>query len=78
MVPWGEATTDAMEESQASPREGRQHEVTKTRQVKKSMWLFWLALLIAIAFGCSFLAPSSGLHASALRALEASVSELSR
>ena len=42
------------------------------------MWLFWLALLIAIAFGCSFLAPSSGLHASALRAFEASVSELSR
>ena len=44
----------------------------------KQMWLFWLALLIAIAFGCSFLAPSSGLHASALRAFEASVSELSR
>ena len=42
------------------------------------MWLFWLALLIAVAFGCSFLAPSSGLHASALRAFEASVSELSR
>ena len=42
------------------------------------MWLCWLALLIAVAFGCSFLAPSSGLHASALRAFEASVSELSR
>ena len=42
------------------------------------MWFFWLALLIAIAFACSFLAPSSGLHASALRAFEASVSELSR
>ena len=42
------------------------------------MWLFWLALLIAIAFGCSFLAPGSGLHASALRAFESSVSALSR
>ena len=42
------------------------------------MWLFWLALLIAVAFGCSFLAPSSDLHASALRAFESSVSALSR
>ena len=42
------------------------------------MWLFWLALLIAVAFGCSFLAPSSDLHASALRAFDASVSMLSR
>ena len=41
------------------------------------MWLFWLALLIAVAFGCSFLAPSSDLHASALRAFESSVSALS-
>ena len=40
--------------------------------------LWWLVLLVAIAFGCSFLAPGSGLHASALRAVEASVSELSR
>ena len=42
------------------------------------MWLFWLALLIAVAFGCSFLAPSSDLHASALRAFDSSVSTLSR
>ena len=42
------------------------------------MWLCWLALLIAIAFGCSFLAPGSGLHASALRAFDSSVSMLSR
>ena len=42
------------------------------------MWLRWLALLIAIAFGCSFLAPGSGLHASALRAFDSSVSMLSR
>ena len=42
------------------------------------MWLCWLALLVAIAFGCSFLAPGSGLHASALRAFDSSVSMLSR
>ena len=43
------------------------------------MWLFfWLALLIAIAFGCSFLAPSSDLHTSALRAFDSSISTLSR
>ena len=42
------------------------------------MWLFWLALLIAVAFGCSFLAPSSVLHASALRAFDSSISTLSR
>ena len=42
------------------------------------MWLFWLALLIAVAFGCSLLAPSSDLHASALRAFDSSVSTLSR
>ena len=40
--------------------------------------LWWLVLLVAIAFGCSFLAPGSGLHASALRAFDSSVSMLSR
>ncbi len=42
------------------------------------LWIFWLALLIAIAVGCSFLAPSSGLHHSALRAFDSSVFLLSR
>ena len=42
------------------------------------MWLFWLALLLAVAFGRSLLAPNTGLRASAPRAFEASVSELSR
>ena len=42
------------------------------------LWLCWLALLIAIAVGCSFLAPGSGLHHSALRAFDSSVFLLSR
>lgn len=42
------------------------------------LWLCWLALLIAIAVGCSFLAPGSSLHQSALRAFDSSVFTLSR
>ena len=42
------------------------------------MWLFWLAILVAIAFGCTFLAPDSGLHNSALQAFDSSVRMLSR
>ena len=41
------------------------------------LWL-WLALLIVIAVGCSFLASGSGLHHSALRAFDSSVFLLSR
>eukprot|EP00975_Prorocentrum_lima_P061416 12874214-Prorocentrum_lima.AAC.1 len=42
------------------------------------LWVCWLALLIAIAFECSFLAPGSGLPKSALQAFDSSVSMLSR
>ena len=42
------------------------------------MWLCWLAILVAIAFGCTFLAPDSGLHKSALQAFDSSVRMLSR
>ena len=38
----------------------------------------WLAILVAIAFGCTFLAPDSGLHKSALQAFDSSVRMLSR
>jgi len=41
------------------------------------LWL-WLAILVAVAIGCSFLAPGSGLHQSALRAFDSSVFMLSR
>ena len=44
----------------------------------KMMWLCWIVLLVAIAFGCSSLAPGSGLHKSALRAFDASVFMLGR
>ena len=40
--------------------------------------LWWLVVLIAIALCCSFLAPASGLHKSALQAFESSVDMLSR
>ena len=40
--------------------------------------LWWLLLILAIAFGCSFLAPDSGLTKSALETLESSVCMLSR
>ncbi len=40
--------------------------------------LWWLVLLLAIAFCCSFVAPDSGLHNSALQALDSSVGTLSR
>ena len=40
--------------------------------------LWWLVLLIAIALCCSFLAPASGLHKSALQAFDSSVGMLSR
>ena len=40
--------------------------------------LWWLVMLLAIAFCCSFLAPDSGLHKSALQALDSSVCMLSR
>ena len=39
---------------------------------------WWLVMLLAIAFCCSFLAPDSGLHNSALQALDSSVCLLSR
>ena len=40
--------------------------------------LWWLVVLIAIALCCSFVAPASGLHKSALQAFESSVGMLSR
>ena len=40
--------------------------------------LWWLVILLAIAFCCSFVAPDSGLHNSALQALDSSVGVLSR
>ena len=40
--------------------------------------LWWLVILLAIAFCCSFVAPDSGLHKSALQAFESSVGMLSR
>ena len=40
--------------------------------------LWWLVILLAIAFCCSFLAPDSGLHKSALQAFDSSVGVLSR
>ena len=40
--------------------------------------LLWLAILLAIAFCCSFVAPESGLHKSALQAFDSSVGVLSR
>ena len=40
--------------------------------------LWWLVMLLAIAFCCSFLAPDSGLHKSALQAFDSSVGVLSR
>ena len=40
--------------------------------------LWWLVILLAIAFCCSFLAPDWGLHNSALQALDSSVCMLSR
>ena len=40
--------------------------------------LWWLVMLLAIAFCCSFLAPDSGLRISALQALDSSVGMLSR
>ena len=40
--------------------------------------LWWLVLLLAIAFCCSFVAPDSGLHNLALQALDSSVCMLSR
>ena len=40
--------------------------------------LWWLVFLLAIAFCCSFVAPDSGLHNSALQALDSSVGMLSR
>ena len=42
------------------------------------LWLCWLAVLLAIALGCTFLAPDSGLHNSALQAFDSSVRMLSR
>ena len=40
--------------------------------------LWWLVILLAIAFCCSFVAPDSGLHKSALQAFDSSVGMLSR
>ena len=40
--------------------------------------LWWLVVLIAIALCCSFLAPASDLHRSALQAFDSSVGMLSR
>lgn len=40
--------------------------------------LWWLVVLIAIALCCSFVAPDSGLHKSALQAFDSSVGVLSR
>ena len=40
--------------------------------------LWWLVILLAIAFCCSFVAPDSGLHKSALQAFDSSVGVLSR
>ena len=40
--------------------------------------LWWLVLLLAVAFCCSFLAPDSGLHRSALQAFDSSICMLSR
>ena len=40
--------------------------------------LWWLVMLLAIAFCCSFVAPDSGLHKSALQAFDSSVGVLSR
>ena len=40
--------------------------------------LWWLVFLLAIAFCCSFVAPDSGLHKSALQAFDSSVGMLSR
>ena len=40
--------------------------------------LWWLVFLLAIAFCCSFVAPDSGLHKSALQAFDSSVGVLSR
>ena len=40
--------------------------------------LWWLAVLLAIAFCCSFVAPESGLHKSALQAFDSTVGVLSR
>ena len=40
--------------------------------------LWWLVMLLAIAFCCSFVAPDSGLHKSALQAFDSSVGMLSR
>ena len=40
--------------------------------------LWWLVLLLAFAFRCSFLAPDSGLHRSALQAFDSSVCMLNR
>ena len=40
--------------------------------------LWWLVMLLAIAFCCSSLAPDSGLHKSALQAFDSSVGVLSR
>ena len=42
------------------------------------MWLCWLALLLVIAFACSFLAPGVDLQQAALRVFESSVSDLGR
>ena len=40
--------------------------------------LWWLVFLLAIALCCSFVAPDSGLHMSALQAFDSSVGVLSR
>ena len=40
--------------------------------------LWWLVILLAIAFCCSFVAPDSGLHKSALQAFDSSVGVLTR
>ena len=40
--------------------------------------LWWLVTFLAIAFCCSFVAPDSGLHKSALQAFDSSVGVLSR
>ena len=40
--------------------------------------LWWLVVLVAIALCCSFVAPDSGLHKSALQAFDSSVGVLSR
>ena len=40
--------------------------------------LCWLVILLAIAFCCSFVAPDSGLHKSALQAFDSSVGVLRR